>query len=304
MAANHPATAEEGGIEDYYITCDPDSFAYIYENWKRDLYVPIHLTHRGQTWRDTEMRIRGDSSRELPKKSLKIRFPSTPFHDGNDRINLNAEYLDPSYLRTVLASRLFRDTRHPAFLAEHARLFLNGAFLGLYVRVENMDEHFLRRNGLHRGGNLYKATLDGACLSTMDNVDYHWEKKTNESEDRDDLRNLIFLINAVPDKEYLNFSHGYLAYDGMVNIIALNMLLANGSTYYHNYYMFHDVMGTGKWSMFPWDTDRDLQPLRLEPAIPSKWPTPTPAPMGQPLPRTGSSRRNDYSATSGVAWTS
>ena len=256
LAANHPARAQEGGIEEYHITCHPDSFSYIYENWKRDLYVPIRFTHGGQTWGDAEMRIRGDSSRELPKKSLKIRFPSRPFRDGNERLNFNAEYLDPSYLRTVLASRLFRDTRHPAFLAEHARLFLNGAFLGLYVRVENMDEHFLRRNGLHRGGNLYKATLDGACLSTMDNVDYHWEKKTNEGEDRDDLRNLIFLINSVPDREYLNFSHGYLAYDRMVNIIALNMLLSNGSTYYHNYYMFHDIMGTGKWSMFPWDTDR------------------------------------------------
>lgn len=256
LSTNLPAPAQEGGIKEYHITCDPDSFSYIYGNWKRDHYVPIHLTHRGRTWRDAEMRIRGDSSRELPKKSLKIRFPSTPFHDGNDRINFNAEYLDPSYLRTVLTSRLFRDTRHPAFLAEHARLFLNGAFLGLYVKVENMDEHFLRRNRLHRGGNLYKATLDGACLSTMDDADHHWEKKTNESEDRDDLRNLIFLINAVPDKEYLNFSHSYLAYDGMVNIIALNMLLSNGSTYYHNYYMFHDIMGTGKWSMFPWDTDR------------------------------------------------
>ena len=256
LSVSHPARGEEGSIEEYYITCDPDSFAYIYENWKRDHYIPVHFTHRGRTWRDTEMRIRGDSSRELPKKSLKIRFPSRPFHDGNERLNFNAEYLDPSYLRTVLASRLFRDTRHPAFLAEHARLFLNGNFLGLYVRVENMDAHFLNRNGLHPGGNLYKATLDGACLSTMDNVDHHWEKKTNGSGSRDDLRNLIFLLNTVPDREYLNFSRSYFTYDGMVNIIALNMLLANGSTYYHNYYMFHDTMGTGRWTMFPWDTDR------------------------------------------------
>ena len=250
------ALPQEQEIANYHITCAPDSFAYIYDNWKRDHYISVDFTHKGQTWRDAQLRIRGDSSRELPKKSLKIRFPSKPFHDGNERLNLNAEYLDPSYLRTVLVSRLFRDTGHPAFLAEHARVFLNGTFLGLYVRVENMDEHFLKRNGLHRDGNLYKATLDGACLSTMDDVDYHWEKKTNESQDRQDLRSLIFLINTVPDKEYLNFSRNHLHYDGMINILALNMLLANGSTYYHNYYMFHDLMGDGRWSMFPWDTDR------------------------------------------------
>ena len=147
--------------------------------------------------------------------------------------------------------------------------------------------------GLHRGGNLYKATLDGACLSTMDDADHHWEKKTNESEDRDDLRNLIFLINAVPDKEYLNFSHSYLAYDGMVNIIALNMLLSNGSTYYHNYYMFHDIMGHREVVHVSLGHGPDLQPLRLEPAIPSKRPAPAPAPLGQSLPRAGSSGRDD-----------
>ena len=122
------ALPQEQEIANYHITCAPDSFAYIYENWKRDHYISVDFTHKGQTWRDAQLRIRGDSSRELPKKSLKIRFPSKPFHDGNERLNLNAEYLDPSYLRTVLVSRLFRDTGHPAFLAEHARVFLNGDF--------------------------------------------------------------------------------------------------------------------------------------------------------------------------------
>ena len=243
-------------IAEYYITCDPDSFEYIYENYKRDHYISVHVTHGEETWHDAKMRIRGDSSRKYPKKSLKVWFPTRPFLDGSEKLNFNAEYLDESYLRTVLASRLFMDTGHPGFLAEHARIFLNGEFFGLYVRVENMDNNFLRRNDLDTDGNLYKAYLDGSSLSIADDVAYHWEKKTNDDGDRSDLRNLIFLLNNVPDKEYLNFSQNYFRYDGMVNVIALNMLLANGSTYYHNYYMFHDIGGDGKWSMFPWDTDR------------------------------------------------
>ncbi len=162
-------------------------------------------------------------------------------------------------MRTVLASRLFRDTEHPGFLAEHARVFLNDGFFGLYVRVENMDKEFLRRNNLNTGGNLYKAYLDGTSLRIDDDVSYHWEKKTNDDGDRSDLRNLIFLLNNVPDVEFLNFARGYFHYDRMINVIALNMLLANGSTYYHNYYMFHDTKGDGKWSMFPWDTDRTFR---------------------------------------------
>ena len=243
-------------IAEYFFICDPDSFAFLYQNPKQNHYISVRLAYRDRTWSDTKLRIRGDSSRSLPKKSLKLEFPSEAFADGSQKLNFNAEFLDPSYMRTVLVSRLFKDTGHPGFSAEHARLYLNGAFLGLYIRVENMDEVFLRRNGLDPEGNLYKATWDGALLSTSDDVDFHWEKKTNVAKGRDDLHNLIFLINRVPDREYLNFARHFFDYDKMVNIIALNILLANGSTYYHNYYMFHDLKGSGKWAMLPWDTDR------------------------------------------------
>lgn len=40
----------------------------------------------------------------------------------------------------------------------------------------------------------------------------------------------------------------------MVKMIALNMLVSNASTYYHNYYMYHDLK-KDKWTMFPWDLD-------------------------------------------------
>lgn len=283
IGMNQAGSESVDGISEYYITCDPDSFSYIYENFKRDHYIPVHFSHGEETWYDARMRIRGDSSRELEKKSLKIWFPTRPFLDGREKLNFNAEFLDKSYLRTVLASRLFMDTGHPGFLAEHARIFLNDEFFGLYVRVENMDKDFLRRNDLNTDGNLYKAYLDGASLTMADDISIRWEKKTNDDGDRSDLRNLIFLLNQVPRSEFLNFARGYFHYDRMINSIALNMLLANGSTYYHNYYMFHDIGGDGKWSMFPWDTDKTFSKYGLNypyhrsyqpPRHPGRWDNP------------------------------
>ncbi len=277
MGINQARSESASGIAEYYITCDPDSFEYIYENYKRDHYISVHVTHGEETWHDAGMRIRGDSSRELEKKSLKIWFPTTPFLDGKEKLNFNAEFLDKSYLRTVLASRLFRDTGHPGFLAEYARIFLNDKFFGLYVRVENMDKDFLRRNDLNTDGNLYKAYLDGASLTMADDISIRWEKKTNDDEDRSDLRNLIFLLNQVPDIEFLNFARGYFNYDRMINSITLNMLLANGSTYYHNYYMFHDIGGDGKWSMFRvypgFSTPKRKYGKYLSPCCPSEYMT-------------------------------
>ncbi len=251
-------------IAEYHLTCNPDDFALIYRHPREDRYITVSLAHGDRTWSGLRLRIRGDTSRDFPKKSLKIVFPEQPFVDGSEKLNFNAEYLDLSYMRAVLVSRLMRDSGQPSFLAEHARLFLNGEFFGLYVRVENMDGQFLARNGFSADGNLYKAALDGASLSTSDDVDFHWEKKTNSKTGREDLENLIFLINNVPDAEYEHFARVELDYDNMVNIIALNMLVANGSTYYHNYHLYRDTAGGGKWLMFPWDTDKTLSAHGLD----------------------------------------
>ncbi len=224
-------------LKEYYITCDPDSFAYIYQNYGEDHYIRVTFSQAGQTWPNVRLRIRGDSSRSYPKKSLKFKFDDQPFSNGRNTLNFNAEYLDKSYLHAIISSVLMRISGQPCFGAEPARLFLNGQFLGLYIRVENMDRDFLTARDLDENGNLYKAAIDGACLSIYDDPDYHWQKKTNENSGSSDLQNLITDINSVSESNYYDFARAAFDYDKMINIIAMNMLIANGSTYYHNYYL-------------------------------------------------------------------
>ena len=242
-------------VKEYFITCDPADFEYIYEHFEEDIYIPITFTYDTITWNDAVMRIRGDGSRYLPKKSLKIKFNGEPFVNGRDKLNFNAEYEDRSYIRSTMSNLVFRMTGQDCFATEFARLYLNGKYLGLYNRTENMDALFLEANGYDAGGNLYKATKDGACLSIYDDLVNFWEQKTG-SGNKEDLAQLIDEINAVPLNDYPAFCSEKLDYDEMVNMIACNMVLSNQSTYYHNYYMFHDVNGNGKWNMFPWDLDK------------------------------------------------
>lgn len=244
-----------GSVKEYFITCDPDSFENIYQHYEEDIYIPATITYQDNTWTNVRLRLRGDSSRELPKKSLKLKFDGEPFADGRDVLNFNAEYLDKSFIHSILASHLFALTEHPCFEAEPARLYLNGKFLGLYIRVENMDEAFLTARGLSPKGNLYKATHDGACLNAEDDGYTFWEKKTNEGTSHKDLQELIHKLNVTPDTEFSELAHQLFDYEKLVNIIALNILLSNGSTYYHNYYMYHNP-ADGKWMMLPWDMDK------------------------------------------------
>jgi parallel beta-helix repeat protein len=242
--------------KEYFIECNPDDFDYIYKHPYDDIYIPITFTYNGKTWDNVSLRIRGDDTRMHPKKSLKVKFDGEKFENGRDKLNFNAEYEDPTYICQYLATRTFKRAGYPCFDAEHARLYMNGKYLGLYLRIENMDADFLEDKALDRNGNLYKATEDDASLSIYDDVYTLWEKKTNESTGREDLQQLIDSLFYTRDKDYYNFAHRMFHYNKMIDILAINMLLANGSTYYHNYYMYHDIYNTGKWMMFPWDMDK------------------------------------------------
>ncbi|MCB0400785.1 MAG: CotH kinase family protein [Flavobacteriales bacterium] len=244
-------------VKTYYLECDADDFKQLYENFEDNTYIPVKISYLGDT-AQAKMRIRGDTSREDPKKSLKIKFDSTGIAALPKKINLNAEYSDKTYIRQYLAALLMTKSGQICFQAEYAKVYLNGQFLGLYLQVENMDKGFLKRNGLDTKSNLYKATRDGACLSIFDDFDKKWEKKTNKNSDHNDLTELIQQINHTPDQEFESFVKKTFEYDQLVNVLAMNMMLSNNSTYYHNYYLYHDLYKTGKWQLLPWDMDKTL----------------------------------------------
>jgi len=66
---------------------------------------------------------------------------------------------------------------------------------------------------------------------------------------------LIAEVNSISNKDYFAFIQENFNYVDFINMLALNIYLANGSTYYHNYYLYHN---SGKWELFPWDMDKTL----------------------------------------------
>jgi parallel beta-helix repeat protein len=242
-------------IKEISITTSLSEFDFIYKNPYADTSINVVVKYNGKS--DSAMlRIRGSSSRDYEKKSLKLSFKNKSLF-GVKKINLNSEYTDKSYIRQALSTKFFQKSGQACFNSEHVVLNLNDTFFGIYLLVENMDKSFLKRNQLDEKGNLYKATHDGACMSNYDNVKEKWEKKTNEKEPWNDLEKLIKEVNTVPSKEFHFWAKHRFDYDELINYVAMNMLIANGSTYYHNYYLYHDLK-TDKWKFLPWDLDKTI----------------------------------------------
>lgn len=249
----------ETTLNEIFIECDPSEFNSIYKNYKENNYISVKITYKGKTWENVKMRIRGDSSRKLDKKSLKLKFSKKdPFINNATKLNLNAEWYDKTYMTQYLSSYLMRKNNVPCFKSEHAFVYLNGEKHGVFLIIQNIDNKFLTSNNLNGNGNLYKATKDGACFNDTSEVYYLWEKKTNKKDlSREDLKQFIHELSSVSCKESFDLYQQKFDYDKLITQVALNILIGNKSTYYHNYYMFHDVE-KNKWNMLPWDMDKTL----------------------------------------------
>ena len=128
------------------IYCDSADLNSLYNHYKSNRYIPVTIENNNIE-QIGSMRIRGDSSRDYDKKSLKIKIKE-PLSINNKRIfNFNAEYSDKSSLRSFLSTVIFKKLNYPCFSASFANLNINNNYHGLFLEIENMDRDFLKING-------------------------------------------------------------------------------------------------------------------------------------------------------------
>jgi len=263
-ACNNGPREHNVELNSYSIYCDSIDFAGVHERYKENVYLPARLHFEGQK-ANVKFRLRGDSSRGYPKKSLKVVVLDQQRVNNKKIFNFNAEYKDASFSHSYLSSVIFKELNYPCFKSSMAKLTVNDKFHGLYLEIENMDKDFLIRNGLNPKGDLFKATKDGACLYSVSEVDGKWEKKTNKKSSWAPLVQLIEDLNKVSDEDFEAYIRDEFDYSYLIDYLATNIFIANGSTNYHNYYLYRDAENNGKWMLLPWDLDKTLSYYNWKP---------------------------------------
>ena len=148
-----------GAIQDIYI--DSPYWATLQENFNADTYYAANIRWRGQTIYNAGIRSKGRTSRRAAKPSLKVdfaRFDSQTFL-GLKSFALDNMIQDFTLLKERAAMLLFREMGIPVPRETHARVFINGEYLGLYVLMESIDKRFLQRNFGEDSGYLYEVEL-------------------------------------------------------------------------------------------------------------------------------------------------
>ncbi len=228
-----------------------------------DPYFPVRFEYGEVVLDPVGVRFKGESSFVLGGSKLSFKFDFDEYDEGSSdlhccglrKLNLNSCFQDPTYLR----EKLFYDfaARYvPTPRCVHTRLYVNDAYWGLYLAVEQIDKYFLQdRFGAHEDGNLYKAQggdkLDlwselGCTLAWLgsDAAPYqvHYQLKTNEAQnDYTPLIAFVDVLNNVPIGQLPDLLAPIADVEAFLKALALNSVFTNLDSYSgtaHNYYLY------------------------------------------------------------------
>ena len=222
-------------------------------------YVQGTLYENGKkTYQNVAIKLKGSAGSfrpvdERPALSINVgKYEKDQTFHGLSKFHLNNSVQDDTYLHEWLCEELFRAAKIPATRVTHARVWLNGRDLGLYVLKSSFDKSFLQRHFDDIKGNLYEGGF-------VQDLDADLEKDAGKGvDDRSDLKELLAACRE-PDPykrwervdELLNVEH-------FITFMAMEMMIGHwdGYTLNHNNYRLYFDAPSGQAHFLPHGMDQ------------------------------------------------
>ncbi|HJZ93843.1 MAG TPA: CotH kinase family protein, partial [Gemmataceae bacterium] len=189
-------------------------------------------------------------SAPLRTSGWKVRFHKDHPLGDMTTINLIYEPIDRMVLAEPLSYEVYRKAGNVAPRTDFVRTWIDGRPIGFQLLIEQPNKAFLRHAGLKADGNMYKANWMGRSV-----VERH-EKKTNTNTGHDDVVQVIDRLNKSRGDEQWAVIKKEFDVEQMINFYAVHVLVSDWDGFFNNYFVYHDVGGTGKWTMYAWDQDK------------------------------------------------
>src|SRR5262249_25046930 len=160
------------------------------------------------------------------------------------------EAMDRYALAEAMSYEVYDKAGNAAPRTDFVRTWIDGRPIGFQFQIEQPNSAFLKRNHVRSDGNLYKVQWFGNGL-----VDQH-KKKSHIHEGHGDLLDVVAQLNKAKGDEQWAIIQKNFDVKQMATFYAAHMLVSDWDGFFNNHYVYHDVRGTGKWTMYPWDQDK------------------------------------------------
>ena len=243
----------------------------------------IYITEAGSdTVYNVGFRLRGNTSRGAGKKSFKVSmntFEAGQKWNNLEKLNLNGEHNDPSILRARMVWEFMRSQEMVAPRYSHIKLYVNGAYRGLYLNLEHLDENFLARRFENPSGKLWKCTYPADLqFEGTQGEDYTFNHPWDETrvydltqggtgvdgesmdEDYNAIAALATILHEVSTENLPCEIENVFDVSGFLKLVAIEILVGHWDNYFgnmNNYYLY-ERPEDGKLMMFSYDVDNTL----------------------------------------------
>ena len=158
-------------VTEINIEIDESIWQELLDNATSEEYYSANITINDETFYNVGLRTKGNSSlsnvardENSDRYSLKIKFDK--YVDGQtyygiEKLALNNNYQDPTYMKEYLSYEIFSSLGVPTPEYSYASISINGEPWGLYLAIEDIDERYIEKYYGSVDGNLYKPeTMD------------------------------------------------------------------------------------------------------------------------------------------------
>lgn len=292
-----PSPNWQSGLSDYLydqevlhtfeLTISDEAFADINSDPSEEQYVEGSLTFEGETISPVGIRYKGsvgawvgcvaggslfepDGEKTCTKLSMKVKInweDSSRTFWGVKKLQFHSMNLDPTQMHERLGYWLFRKIGVPAPRATHARLLINGNYVGLYSFVEQIDGRFVDRQFDDGDGNLYKEVWPlNHQGSARKRSEFRDALKTNEEDEVtvDHILTFSKELAAAQKSELPQIVAKWMDVDEIIRWAVVDRAIRNddGPLHWycfdgcnnHNFYWYEEPT-TGRLHLIPWDLD-------------------------------------------------
>jgi hypothetical protein len=236
---------------------------------------------------NSEIKLRGASSRQYPKKSygVKLRTTSGSSNDvpllglrSDQNWILDAMYVDKARMRNRLCTDIWNSINNvPHIEAEPEALngtrgyfvevFINKEYRGLYCLTEKVDRKQLKAK--KKSGYVYKANewtyavLFGAVMSDYDNTSTTWNGWEMEYPDGDDrtmdwapLYDFVSFISTSSNEDFnANIANRVNIPNIADFLIFINIIGGDDNRGKNTFFSIYDITKSNQFFYTPWDMD-------------------------------------------------
>ena len=253
--------------------------AELRERYWDSTYYPADFLWGDIRVRNVGVRMRGLSTRSAKKPGLRIDF--NRYIEGQNFLGLHSlildnELNDPAMIRERTSMAFIEHMGQPASRESFGRLYINGAFQGVYAFVEAVDKEYLARTLGENAGYLFDHHyLDGFHAEDLgDDLSAYktrFEAQTRRLEPDailySPIRDLFHEVNHDVDAVWRARVNEYIDLNQLVTHVAIENFLAETDGFLGvfgmaNFYLYRPADGNTH-RLLPWDRDTTFQDIEL-----------------------------------------